>query len=153
VATMLLIVDDDTGILETLSDVLEARGHRVAVASNGPAALEQARREPFDLALIDIVMPGMNGVELCQQLKRLSPGTVIIMMTAYSMEELVRQALTAGAHRVLYKPLDLDIVFNLVESARGSATMPGAAEGPASRSTDADCGGRCKQLFEGGEDG
>ena len=151
---MLLIVDDDAGVLETMSDILEARGHRVAVASSGAAALEQALRESFDLALIDIVMPGMNGVELCQQLKKLSPSTVIIMMTAYSMEELVQQAMTAGAYRVLYKPLDLDAVFKLIESAPGISTVPGAGDAPRpGGSTRENLSGRGRQCFRGGGDG
>lgn len=113
-----LIVDDDAGVLETTADILEIHGCRVAVASSGAAALEQARREEFDLALVDIVMPQMNGVELCRQLKRLCPRTMVIMMTAYSVEELVSQALEEGAYRVLYKPLDLEAVFSLMESGQ-----------------------------------
>jgi len=148
-----LIVDDDTGVLETTADILETHGYRVVVASSAAAALKQVRREDFDLALIDIVMPDMNGVQLCRQLKRLSPSTMVIMMTAYSVEELVSQAIAEGACKVLYKPLDLDAVFSLMESAQGSRVASSAKGGPRPPGTRNGSSGQRVSPFDGGGDG
>ena len=110
----MLIVDDDPGMTETLADILTDMGYEVAVAENGYRAIEMTRQNKYDLALMDIKMPGINGVETFKKVKRISPQTRVIMMTAYSVEDLVREALKEGAYDVIYKPIDIDkLVFLL----------------------------------------
>lgn len=114
-----LVVDDDMGMLQTTADILDARGYQVAVAEDGARAIELVRETCFDLALLDIKLPGMNGVETYRELKKISPAIRAVMMTAYAVENLVTEALEEGAVEVLYKPLDMKRIVALIESAKG----------------------------------
>jgi len=118
-----LVVDDDAGAVETLVDILEAKGHRVSSAASGEAAIDIARRTRQDAALVDIVMPGLNGVETLRALKASAPDATLILMTAFARHPLVQEGLTAGASAVLWKPLDIDRVVRLIEQ---SPAEPGA---------------------------
>ena len=104
----MLIVDDDPDMAETLSDILNDMGYDVAIAENGYRAIEMTRQNKYDVALMDIMMPGINGVETFKEVKQISPQTRVIMMTAYSVEDLLREALKEGACGIIYKPIDID---------------------------------------------
>jgi DNA-binding response OmpR family regulator len=99
-----LIVDDDVDHAESLADVLEMRGHPVALAHSGEAALETFRAGEFDLVLLDVKLPGINGVETFLELKKIRPAARVMMMTGFSLEQLIAQAIENGALGVLYKP-------------------------------------------------
>ena len=112
----ILIVDDDLGMCETLSDILEDKGFRVGTAHDGKRAIQIMRDTPYGLILIDIMMPGMNGVEALQQIKTINPQAMTIIMTGHSqLEGMVSDALWSGVDGVLYKPFDVDTVIDLVE--------------------------------------
>mgnify|MGYP002641921165 CR=1 FL=1 len=111
----ILIVDDDPGMSETLADILSETGYGVAVAGDGYRAMAMIKEKIYDVALMDIKMPGINGVETFKEVKRLSPSTGVIMMTAYALEDLVQEALAEGALSIFYKPLDIDRVVGLIE--------------------------------------
>ena len=113
-----LIVDDDENLCKTLSFILNQKGYATATAHDGPAAIKQMEETPFDLTLMDIKMPVMNGVEAFKKIKRLRPKAAVVMMTAYSVEELVQEALEEGAFGIIYKPLDIDRVISLIEEAK-----------------------------------
>lgn len=102
----ILVVDDDPDICLNLNDILTDRGYQVDVAHNGSSALELVRATPYDVALLDLRMPGMNGLELYREIKKLRAGTVAILVSAYAQGDTTEQALAAGAWRVLSKPLD-----------------------------------------------
>jgi CheY-like chemotaxis protein len=108
--TKVLIVDDDFEMGESLGDVLEAQGFNIEKVTSGPAALEKIKRNGFNAALVDLKMPGMNGVETYRKIKQLSPRIKVIMMTAYSGEELVAEARRTG-ELCLFKPLNIDLVL------------------------------------------
>ena len=110
----ILIVDDDDGMCETLSDIMEDKGYRVHVAMDGYRAIEQVREVTFDVILMDIRMPGMNGVDTFRMVKSIQPDAAVVMMTAYAVEDLIMEALREGAYTVLYKPLDLERMINLI---------------------------------------
>ena len=99
-----LIVDDDVDHAESLADVLEMRGHPVELAHSGEAAIECFRAAEFDLVLLDVKLPGMNGVETFLELKKIRPTARVMMMTGFSLEQLIAQAIESGALGVLYKP-------------------------------------------------
>ncbi len=99
-----LIVDDDVDHAESLADVLDMRGHPVELAHSGEEAIEQFRASEFDLVLLDVKLPGMNGVETFLELKKIRPSARVMMMTGYSLEQLIAQAIEGGALGVLYKP-------------------------------------------------
>jgi|YNPNPStandDraft_1061719.scaffolds.fasta_scaffold11644_3 general secretion pathway protein E len=111
-----LIVDDDPGMCETLVDILEDRGFSVGSAQDGKTALELMKKASYDLILIDIMMPGMNGVETLRQIKAINPNVITIIMTGHSqLEGYVSEALWAGVDGVLYKPFDVNAVIELIE--------------------------------------
>lgn len=99
-----LIVDDDVDHAESLADVLEMRGHPVELAHSGEEAIKCFAAAEFDLVLLDVKLPGMNGVEAFLEMKRIRPTARVMMMTGYSLEQLISQAIEGGALGVLYKP-------------------------------------------------
>jgi two-component system, NtrC family, response regulator HydG len=110
----ILVVDDDPGILETLNDVLAATGYETSMASSGHAAIAKAKANKFDLVLMDVRMPGLNGVQTLHALRALDPHVSVIMMTAYTGDELVEESQRTTGFEVFSKPLDLDRVLPLV---------------------------------------
>jgi len=113
----ILIVDDNKELCANLSDILEMEKYEVFTAYDGFQALEKTKKESFDLVLMDIKMPAMNGVETFKKLKNIEPKTPVIMMTAFAMDELVKDALREGAFGCIRKPIDFDKLFNLIEMA------------------------------------
>lgn len=112
-----LIVDDNPEFCQNLADILESRGYGVATSYDGFKALELIKQEIFDLVLIDIKMPVMDGVETFKRMKEIAPGIPVIMMSAYAMEDLIKEALKEEAFGFLRKPIDFEKLFNLIEQA------------------------------------
>ncbi|MEW6615343.1 MAG: response regulator [Thermodesulfobacteriota bacterium] len=115
--TRLLIVDDNVDFAYNLADVLELKGYKAYVCPDGHRAIDTVKKERFDLILMDIKMPGMDGVETYKRIKEVSSGTVTIMMTAYAVEDLVGEALASGAYDVFYKPLDISRLLIAIEES------------------------------------
>jgi DNA-binding NtrC family response regulator len=113
----LLVVDDEPDICANMADILRDAGYRVDVAHDGLAALELVRQRRYDLALLDLKMPGMDGLELYRRIKQMGSGTVAIIVTAYATSETAASALAAGAIRVLAKPVDLGQLLHLIDTA------------------------------------
>jgi len=109
-----LFVDDDEGLARTTSLILELRGYAVTTAGSGSEAISLTRETAFDLTFLDIKMPEVDGVETLRELKRLRPTAVVVMMTAYTMEQRIGDALREGAHAVLRKPLEIEQVLELI---------------------------------------
>jgi DNA-binding NtrC family response regulator len=109
-----LLVDDEDSLLLTIGANLELAGVDVATASSGEQAIALFKAQPFDLVLSDIRMPGMNGVDLFRNLRSLRPGTPVILMTAFAVEDLVASAISEGAFTVLSKPFDVDQVLPIL---------------------------------------
>lgn len=116
----ILIVDDDLGMLQTLNYILTDKGYEVVTVKDGYEAIEKIQEKKFDLALSDIKMPGMNGIEVLKEIKRLSPKTTTVMMTAYTMHEQVKEAKKEGAKEIFTKPLDLDKVISYTEEFKAN---------------------------------
>ncbi|MDY7041441.1 MAG: response regulator [Chloroflexota bacterium] len=110
----ILIVDDDDAVCETLSDILETLGYRTVVAGDGDEAVACVQEDDFGIVLMDLRMPGMNGVQTYREITKRRPAMEAIMMTAYATSDLVQDALLAGAHAVLPKPLAMDRLLNLL---------------------------------------
>ncbi len=115
----ILVVDDDVDTCRNLSDILTDLGYQVDVAHDGPQALELVRRNPYDIALLDLKMPNMDGVTLYREIKRLRAGTVAIIVTAYASSATAAEALSAGAWQFLAKPVDFPHLLRLVDEALG----------------------------------
>src|SRR4030067_1956277 len=100
----ILIVDDDIGMTETLFDIFTDLGYYVEIANDGFKALEKVKARTFDVILMDIKMPGINGVETYKEIKHIRPEAVVMMMTAYSVEDLLAEALREWASGGSHKP-------------------------------------------------
>jgi DNA-binding NtrC family response regulator len=127
----ILIVDDDRNISHTLADILALKGHETAQAASGPEAIEQAQARTFDLVLSDIRMPGMNGVELHRELRRIQPGLPVVLMTAYPVEELIHQGLKEGVIDAVDKPLDIQRLLDFLDRLAESRTLTVVDDDPA----------------------
>ena len=113
-AKRLLVVDDDVDFADSLADLMRAENFDVTVAYDGSAAVQVASREAFDLTLIDVQMPGKNGVDSLVEIRRNSPEARVVMMTGYSVPELLDRALAEGAAGVMYKPLNFDRIREII---------------------------------------
>ncbi len=105
----ILVVDDDKSVANTIDRLLQSRGHQTVVANDGWAALEAARREKIDIVVLDVLMPGMTGIEVCKRL-RADPRTAmlpIIFLTAKAMLDDKIEGFEAGADDYLTKPFDI----------------------------------------------
>lgn len=115
----ILIVDDEVDTCENLRDIFTDLGFEVGVANDGPGALELLRDRHYDVALLDLKMPGMDGLELYCRIKKLRAGTVAMIVTAYATDSTAKAALSAGAWRVVAKPVDPGMLLRLVDEAMG----------------------------------
>jgi two-component system response regulator (stage 0 sporulation protein F) len=102
-----LVVDDDEGIRETMRDILREMGVHTTLARDGFEAIEIAKQEPPDLIMMDLRMPGIDGLQTSKKILSFQPGARIILVTAYATEETSAAARHAGLKDILYKPLDL----------------------------------------------
>jgi CheY-like chemotaxis protein len=112
-----LVVDDEVDTCRNLSDILADLGYQVDVAYDGLSALELVRKKAYDVALLDLKMPGMDGLTLYREIKKLRAGTVAIVVSAYASHQVTEEALEAGAWQVLPKPVDLSRLLGLVNEA------------------------------------
>ncbi len=113
----ILIVDDDPSTVRTTAMILERKGYAVETAENGLEAVNMVEEQDYDVILMDIKMPEMNGVEAHRRIKAIRPETTVVMITAYAVEALIQQALDDGAYGILYKPLDIDKMVAIIEDA------------------------------------
>jgi CheY-like chemotaxis protein len=112
-----LVVDDEVDTCKNLSDILTDLGYQVDVAYDGPSAIEKVRQKPYDVALLDFKMPGMDGLTAYREIKKMRAGTVAIVVTAYAGGNTTSDALAAGAWQVLSKPVDFPKLLGFVEEA------------------------------------
>jgi len=113
----ILVVDDEEIMREILETLLTREGYDVRVASSGTEGLELARALPFDAAIVDIMMPGMNGIETLDELKRIDEDLAVIIITAYASVESAISAMKAGAFDYITKPFKNDEVLVVVRNA------------------------------------
>ncbi|SRR5581483_3221081 len=113
----LLVVDDEEGPRQSVKIIFKDE-YNVLLASDGPQAVEHAKNNQIDVAILDILMPGMSGVEVLRKIKELNPTIEVIMLTAYETIETARQALRYGACDYLNKPFDIPTMRAAVARAR-----------------------------------
>jgi two-component system, NtrC family, response regulator HydG len=111
------IVDDDKDLAESLSIALEGSGCDVEIAHSGEEAIKMFSEKDFDIAFMDVKLPGKNGVESFLEIKNMKPGVRVVMMTGYSVEQLLEQALKNGASGILYKPIDMNKLLEMLKDA------------------------------------
>jgi two-component system response regulator HydG len=119
----ILVVDDNEEFCQNLKDILELHEYEVVTAYDGFKGLELVKQNGFDLVLMDVKMPVMDGVETYKKIKEVSASVPVVMMTAYTVEDLIKEALQKGAYGSLRKPLDFDELFDLITQATGKGAM------------------------------
>jgi two-component system response regulator PilR (NtrC family) len=113
----ILVIDDETDIREALDAILSSTGYEVSTAESGAAAVERAEREPFDLAITDLRMPGLSGVDTVAALRRIRPGLAVIVLSGYVSDESALRCCEGGATQLMSKPFDIDDLLHVVEVA------------------------------------
>ncbi len=111
----IMIVDDDADAADSLAELCELEGHCATAVYDGENAIRTAQMQDFDLAFMDIMMPGRNGVESFIEIRKFNPQAKVYMMTGYSMNELIEKAVSNGALGVFSKPVDLEKVIDVLE--------------------------------------
>ncbi len=126
----ILIVDDDVGMGETLTDIFEEKGYTADVAHSGEEGLEKAREKFYNVALIDIKLPDMEGTEVLGRLKTINPFIVSIIITAFASLQSSIDAINKGAYAYILKPLDMDKVLDTINKAIVTQPIPAEKRGP-----------------------
>jgi len=112
-----LVVDDELAIREGCRRALTAKGLEVEGAENGPAGLHKLREGAYDVLLVDVMMPGMSGLEMLQHTRKLYPELICIIITGYATVELAVQAMHEGAHDFLAKPFSPALLLQVINRA------------------------------------
>ena len=113
----ILLVEDERDIRETLRLQLEAEGYEVTETESGNEALMMAKSSPFDIVLTDVMLPDLNGIELVERLRHVSPCPVTVVMTGFGSVEMAVNAIKAGAVDFLSKPFSVDVLSATMASA------------------------------------
>ena len=113
----ILLVDDEDRFRSNLAKMLTAQGLTVAAAASGLEAVEMLQRQPFDVALVDIRMPGMDGLETLAHLKKLAPDLEVIMLTGHASMEAAMEINRLGGYDYLLKPYPLEDLLLKIEAA------------------------------------
>jgi DNA-binding response OmpR family regulator len=121
----ILIVDDEDVARQTLTDILKLEGYNAVAVANGAAAIEHVRTHPVDLMVVDLKMPGMDGLQVIQGVNQASPDTEVVLLTAYASTDSAVQALRLRIHDYLSKPASPQQVVQSVKKglARRSAKL------------------------------
>jgi two-component system response regulator (stage 0 sporulation protein F) len=112
----ILIVDDQNGIRVLLVEVFNGEGYKTFQASNGKIALDIVRKDAPDLVLLDMKIPGMDGLEILKHIKDIDSSIKVIMMTAYGELDMIKEATDLGALMHFTKPFDIDELRAAVNS-------------------------------------
>lgn len=120
---LLLIVDDEGGIRKLVSNILQQNGYRILVAKDGVEALNKAQREHPAVVLLDFIMPGMDGLDVCRNLKQghATSQIKVIMVTVITGPDIRQRALAAGADGFLSKPFAMEDLLETIKGVLGSA--------------------------------
>jgi signal transduction histidine kinase len=113
----ILLIEDELQLRDNLQILLQSAGYQVTTAANGVEGIQQLREQAFDLVITDLVMPGMDGFKVMDDLRVHSPETVVVAITGYVSAESAITALRKGAYDYLAKPLDVDLVYSVVARA------------------------------------
>ena len=117
-----MVVDDRAGIRKLLQEVLQGAGYGVIIAEGGREAVERISRLAVDLVLLDMKMPGMDGLETLITLKKIRPDLIVLIMTAYEELEILNEAMRCGAGGYISKPFDIGELTEIVAGSLRAAS-------------------------------
>ena len=115
----ILVVDDQEIVRDFFRDVAECLGEEVETAEDGDVAIDICRNRHFDITFVDMRMPHMNGLDTCKAILSLDPHARVVVMTGYTEERMIDEALHSGAIAKIYKPFDIEMVVKLIRGSRG----------------------------------
>ena len=118
-----LLVDDEEDFTATLAERLVTRGLDVDVSSNGPEAIERVRDKTYDALVLDLAMPGMDGIETMKRLLAGNPDLQVILLTGRGTIRKGVEAVSSGAMEFLEKPADIDLLLEKIEKARANRVL------------------------------
>ena len=118
-----LLVDDEEDFTATLSDRMVERGLDVEVSDNGPDAIEKVRDKGFDAVVLDLAMPGMDGIETLKRLLGENPDLQVILLTGRATVRSGVEAMSAGALEFLEKPVDLELLLGKIKEAQANRVL------------------------------
>lgn len=121
----ILIVDDSDDVRKSLSELLQTSGYQTEIASSGREAIKKVSSEDFDIALIDLMMPEMGGIDVLKEFKRLKPQIQVIIITAFPALETAVDAIKAGANNYIIKPFRPDELLTKINYAIEEARFKG----------------------------
>ncbi|MFQ3675119.1 MAG: response regulator, partial [Endomicrobiia bacterium] len=113
----ILVIDDEQGIRDMVSYTLLKEGYAVFTAANGAEGVEQVIKNDIDVAITDIKMPGMDGIEVLKKIKEVKPEVEVIVATGYGSTETAVESLRKGAYDYINKPFNIDELSSLVSKA------------------------------------
>ncbi|MCB2227053.1 MAG: response regulator [Desulfarculaceae bacterium] len=116
----ILLVDDELGYLEVLQKRMTRRGLEVTPVSSGAEAVRVARAQSFDVAVVDLKMEDMDGIEVLKVLKMMDPGLTVIILTGHGSEQAAREGMALGAFDYLTKPCELSDLLERIHASQGS---------------------------------
>ena len=119
----ILVVDDEEHMRDLLAKVLEREGYQVAVCGDGTEALAVLEREPVDLVVTDVRMPGLTGMEALRAIKELNPEIVVIIMSAFGSIDQAVQAVKEGAYDYINKPFKIDEMLLTIDKALAERSL------------------------------
>lgn len=122
----IMVVDDEPAIREVFKYFLAGRGHQVVTCGTGEEALRSAREFAFDVIILDVILPDTSGVDLIDELKKLSPASRIILLTGTQSEELEKEARQREIYEYLSKPIRASALMEVVEAAGSRLLSPTA---------------------------
>jgi DNA-binding NtrC family response regulator len=118
-----LLVDDEQDFLETLSNRLEMRGLKVSAVTSGEQAVSEARRQDYDAIVVDLAMPGIDGLETLKRIKADNPNAEIIMLTGHASVQSGVEAMKLGAGDFLQKPVELTELMSKIGEAKNKKML------------------------------
>lgn len=119
----ILVVDDDRRMVRTICDIFRVKGYEALPAYSGNEAVQVVQREAFDCVLMDIKMPGIDGVAALKMIKGVAPDTPVVLMSAYATDEQLAEAKQHGAASVLTKPIDFQQVLSYLSLLRKESSV------------------------------
>ncbi len=148
----ILVVDDDVDNAASLGELFELYGHKTKVVHSGEEAIAAYLEQTFDLAFMDVMMPGKNGVESFLEIRKLCPAAKVIMMTGFSVEQLLQQAMESGALGVLSKPMEPSRALKMLDELGPQGVLVTPTQGNSSKANMQDAlaqaGKKCHVLSE-----
>jgi len=111
----ILVVDDNKDFADVFCDILKSNELKAESCYSGAHAIELVKENNFDIVFLDIKMPDMDGIQTLREVKKIRPETMVIMMTGYSLDEMVHKALEENASEIIYKPFEIDKVLSLIK--------------------------------------